>query len=207
MLLIIQYISRQNQEQTLILQTAVQLSNHLFICQLFLLCLFDRNSYWKQPFIRIEDSKSKKEKKKDTELLWLIGRKLQDLRGGGGLVEQEERKASMWSWHLERSPLFSSRHLRSAATSHAAAFFFVAVPSLPPPPPVPASASAAAAASMGPWLCPLQRWMSGRLEVAGRRHAATAAAAGTRDARGRDCATVFFFFLFSFSFPFYFFNV
>jgi hypothetical protein len=41
-----------------------------------------------------------------------------------GLIEHEDRKASMWAWHFIRSPLFSCGHLRSASKSHAAATFF-----------------------------------------------------------------------------------
>ncbi|TVU10612.1 hypothetical protein EJB05_44155, partial [Eragrostis curvula] len=46
-------------------------------------------------------------------------------------MEQDDRKASMCAWHLTRSPLFSSRHLRSASTSQdaaAVAFFPSPVP-------------------------------------------------------------------------------
>ena len=57
-----------------------------------------------------------------------VGRTLEAEEAAVGLTEHEDRKASMWAWHLARSPLFSSRHLRSASTSHAAATFFSSLP-------------------------------------------------------------------------------
>ena len=65
-----------------------------------------------------------------------------------GPREQDDRKASMCAWHLTRSPLFSSRHFRSASTSHAAALGCL-VSSLPLP--TAAEADAAAASMVGQW--------------------------------------------------------
>ena len=84
-----------------------------------------------------------------------------------GPAEQEERKASMCAWHLTRSPLFSSRHLRSASTSQAAAAaagaaglgcVFSSLP-LPPATETDVAAAAAAASMLGLLLggCTLRR--------------------------------------------------